>query len=340
MKVLLPFVSYEVTMTCNLKCRFCYNHYKNTGEIPKKPTYRQIDKTLRQIFKVFDISQITFTGGEPFTAERFGELVLTARLKGANVGIISNGNFAKAEDYIQIVKLGVKSFELPIHSYKSEIHDFMTRIEGSHQKSLSIISELQKNGITPTAVVVLTKYNCENCDETIRFIASKGINRIMINRYNIGGEGIKNPSELLPTKIQLQQAFKQISDEAQNLKLNITSNVCTPICVLNPKDYLGIRFSSCSFDISKRPITIDYLGNVRFCNHSPEILGNIFENSAEEIIKSPLGKKWAEIIPDYCKDCKDYSKCKAGCRASTQQCGLPLSEPDPIVKIYKNTNNE
>ncbi|MBR6277783.1 MAG: radical SAM protein [Bacteroidales bacterium] len=336
MKPRLPFVSYEVTMNCNLKCRFCYNHFKGTDSTPKESSYVLADKALRRIFKVFDIGQITFTGGEPFLGERFSELVLTARLKGASVGIISNGNFAEKEKYFQLINLGVKLFELPIHSYNPEIHDFMTRCKASHKKSVNIINALKEKGIMPTVVIVLTKFNAENIDKTIQYISNLGINKIMLNRYNIGGEGVLNPQEILPSKTQLKEAFKRVSDEALKNKLNVYSSVCTPVCILNPQDYKGIHFSFCSFEVSKRPVTIDYLGNLRFCNHSPVVLGNIFKDTPQEIFSNPKSSEWKATIPDFCKNCTKYSVCKAGCRAASQQYGLGLNSPDPILDFLKN----
>ena len=334
MKMKLPLVSFETTMRCNLSCRFCYNHYKNSGETPAPSSYAQTKKTLNQIFKLFNVGQITFTGGEPFMAERFGELVLSARFKGAAVGIISNGNFAKIDQYLQLVDLGVRLFELPVHSFNADIHDFMTTVNGSHQKSLSIIISLIEHGVTPTAVIVLTKFNAENAAETVRYIHSLGISRIMLNRYNIGGEGVKDPSEILPTKEQLQNTFKEVSDEALKSNLTILSSVCTPHCVLDPHDYPGIRFSSCSFDITRRPVTIDYLGNVRFCNHSPVVLGNIFADAPEMIFANPSATEWGRVVPDFCRGCVRLSSCKSGCRAANQQCGIGLDKPDPVVEYY------
>ncbi|MBO4373320.1 MAG: radical SAM protein [Bacteroidales bacterium] len=334
MKTELPLVSFEATMRCNLRCRFCYNHHKNSGEHPLLYSYAQTKKTLLQIFKVFKVRQITFTGGEPFMAERFGELVLAARFKGASVGVISNGNFASVDNYLQLVDLGVKLFELPIHSCNSEIHDFMTTVDGSHQKSLTIIKSLIEHGVTPTVVIVLTKYNADTAAETVSFIHSLGISRIMLNRYNIGGEGVNNPSDVLPTKTQLQTAFKEISQEAQKSKITILSSVCTPHCVLDPRDYPGIQFSSCSFDISHRPVTIDYMGNVRFCNHSPVVLGNIFADSPNTIFSNPSATEWGRVVPDFCRRCARLANCKAGCRAANQQCGIGLDKPDPVVEYY------
>ena len=334
MKPKLPLVSFEVTMSCNLNCLFCYNHYKGGGERPVQSSYNVARKALKMIFRKFEVDQITFTGGEPFMGERFSELVLTARMNGAKVGVISNGNFAPPASYIQLLGLGVQLFELPFHSLDPKIHDMMTRHEGSHEKSLRVMESLIEKGVTPVAVIVLTKFNAESAAETVRHLASMGIKKIMLNRYNVGGEGVGNPMEILPTETQLRNAYHEVSDAAIELGLTILSSVCTPMCVLNPKDYRGIQFSSCSTDIEKRPVTIDYMGNVRFCNHSPVVLGNIHTQTVDEIFSSPTLSQWKNAVPAFCVDCKDFTVCKGGCRAASQQCGKQLDTPDPIIFCY------
>ena len=329
MKPKLPLVSFEVTMSCNLKCTFCYNHYKNTGDQPKPSSYSLARKTLMKVFKTFDIGQITFTGGEPFVGERFAELVLTARMRGAKVGIISNGNFAPLDDYLRLVGLGVQLFELPFHSLDPKIHDQMTRREGSHAKSLAVM-----NHVTPVAVIVLTKINAETAAATVRHLASLGIKKIMLNRYNIGGEGVARPLEILPTEQALKNAYREVSSAAQQLGLTILSSVCTPFCVLDPQEYRGIQFSTCTTDIAKRPVTIDYTGDVRFCNHSPVVIGNVHKNTAAEIVSNPTLAQWRDDVPDYCADCERFAQCKGGCRAASQQCGKSLADPDPIIFCY------
>ena len=334
MKPKLPLLSFEVTMSCNLNCLFCYNHYKVSGDKPEPSSYGDARKALKMIFKKFDVGQITFTGGEPFMGERFSELVLTARMNGAKVGIISNGNYAAPDSYIQLIKLGVNLFELPIHCYDPKIHDQMTRREGSHEKSLTVIKTLLSNGVTPVAVIVLTKYNAAQAADTVRFIESLGIKRIMLNRYNIGGAGVGNPTEILPSEVQLVQAYREVSEVSVAKGLTILSSVCTPICILNPKDYPGIQFSGCTTDLAKRPVTIDYKGDLRFCNHSPVVLGNIFSNTADEIFGSPALGEWRDTVPDFCNGCKSFPTCKGGCRAASQQCGKSLDTPDPIIFCY------
>lgn len=83
------------------------------------------------------------------------------------------------------------------------------------------------------------------------------------------------------------------------------------------------------------PLTLDLLGNLRLCNHSPTVMGNIFKLKIEDILNSEKVKFWHSTIPDYCTDCKRYSKCKGGCRAASEQLGYSLKKIDPIVNILR-----
>jgi len=336
MRIEIPNISFEVTNLCNLHCRYCYNHWKcNDSKISTCNNYAKAKKTLSRLFKIADVKHISFTGGEPLLAERFLELVLYVRMKGALVTVISNGTSASFSEYKQLVDLGVSLFELPILSHNPNIHDYMTQHPGSWEKSVATTKDLLSLHANVVAVMVLTKANCINISDTLIFISSIGISRVMINRLNIGGQVTKNIQELLMSRNELNDAFKEIVVSSKALKLAVTSNVCTPVCVLNPKNYRGIRFTSCSFDLTKRPITIDYQGDMRFCNHSPVIIGNIFKDRLDSIFNSQQVLQWKNIIPHFCMECKAYNHCKAGCRAASEQMGLSLHHPDPIMSYVE-----
>lgn len=80
-----------------------------------------------------------------------------------------------------------------------------------------------------------------------------------------------------------------------------------------------------------KPITMDINGNVRLCNHSPVVAGNIFEQPIKDILYSPYAHSWNEIIPEYCIACHKWKKCCGGCHAASEQCGLGLGHVDPIM---------
>src|SRR3989344_6438111 len=77
-----------VTKKCNLKCRHCFY-------IPNASSEREM--SLNQIQKIADsagnnLSQVIFTGGEPFMRKDFFEIVLSFVKNGCKtVNVITNG---------------------------------------------------------------------------------------------------------------------------------------------------------------------------------------------------------------------------------------------------------
>lgn len=333
MKLQLPNIAFELTSGCNLDCVYCYNIWKtpDAGIRPGQGTYKKSIKTLKEFFRQADVPHVTLTGGEPFLAERLTEVVLFCRMEGKGVAVITNGTQASFRDYEDFVKVGVRLFELPIHSADSSIHDTMAGVPGSWRKSVDSIKYLQQLGADPVVVVVLTRFNVEGVAETLDFISGLGLKRVMINRYNIGGRHTASAAEVSATHSQLREAFAEIERKTAELGLRVTSNVCTPQCLVDPRDYPHIGFGNCSPDPLRRPVTLDMEGNIRLCNHSPVVAGNIFETPLKEILYSPYALSWGETVPVYCADCALWEKCLGGCRAASEQCGLGLGSPDPIL---------
>jgi len=334
LKIKLPHIAFEITNQCNLRCLYCYNPWKTcTSPTPVLNSYTKAIKTLKQLFKIAEINNISFTGGEPFISERFLEVVLFCRMKNKTVTIISNGNVGTRDNYKTLISLGVSLFEFPLHAKDEKPHDQMTCVKGSWQKSFQSINDVISLGGYVVPVIVITKKNHQLIEETLSFFNSLGLKRIMMNRYNIGGSGIANADKLMISKAELNETFFKANKLSKELGLKITSNVCTPFCLVNPKDYDNIGFGACSKNTLLRPITLNIEGDIRLCNHSPIVAGNIFKNNIETIIKSGYAESWLTIKPDYCSTCLIYEKCRGGCRAASEQLGLPLSEVDPVLTL-------
>jgi len=338
MKIKIPHISIEITSKCNLSCKYCYNIWKtDDSKFEHFDSYKKAIKTLKKLFKIAEIDYVAFTGGEPLLSERFLEVVLYCRLKNKSVTIISNGNFASNDDYKTLINMGVSLFEFPVHSAEPKAHDYMTSKEGTWQKSIDTIKFVMGSGGNVVPVIVITKANYGQIHSTLKFIKELGLSRVMVNRYNIGGTCANNPELLLMSVDELRNTYKTINKCVTEYGLNITSNVCTPACVLNPDDFPDIGFGFCSNNVLSRPLTIDVNGNLRLCNHSPVIAGNIFKKKNKKILNSDYVDKWEKDIPEFCSDCNKWKMCMGGCRAASEQVGSQLSSADPIIK-YLNIN--
>lgn len=260
------------------------------------------------------------------------------KARNKKVTIITNATLLDSEKIKLLAKLKVDLIEITINSYNKEIHETINGMKGSFEKSIESIKEIVDNGIEVVVPIVITKHNVKDIEKTLEFIYNLGIKRIMINRYNIGGIGCNEYNNILADFEELQNAYKHCQKFAEKYNLKLYSLVCTPHCVLNPNDYPSIVFSNCGVNNLNRRYTLTRDGNIRYCNHSPEILGNIFDDKMSDILKSDKLKKWAKIEPVFCESCNKKYICQYGCRAASQQMGYGLEREDPIVSIYNIKN--
>jgi radical SAM protein with 4Fe4S-binding SPASM domain len=343
MKYPIQHITFEITQECNLHCFYCYNYWRRKGSTLHLTSFKETKKTVKRIVDTIDFQHVTITGGEPFLADGLEEIVLNFRMKGKGVTVITNGTAAKQSSYQMLIDLGVALFEIPFHSFNSSIHDLMTGHSGSFEKILESIRFLKGKRSEICLICVLTKINCIDFHKTLEAANTLGINRFMLARFNIGGRGIENANEITPSLAELRQAFSIANDFVKINKMIISSNVCVPFCIIDPDEYPNIPISSCGSDLTKRPVTIDSFGNMRMCNHSPQILGNIYSESVNSILNSEYANAWHSSHPHYCLECTKWTKCRGGCRAASEQMGRSLNSVDPLIEFLdKNVdrNNE
>lgn len=318
-------INFEVTHCCNLKCQYCYNSSLINHSDSCKPI-----KTIREFYKKANTKQITFSGGEPMLSPYLVECVLHARLNNSKVVVLTNASINNDKLYKQLIKIGV-DFQISINSINSNIHDYLSGKTGTLcrvKKNIEFI--LSNNGkIIPT--IILTKKNLPTLEQTVEYLNENDIKTIIINRYNLSNNSFYHDISL--NKDELRSAFQLVNKLSKKYNLTITSNVCTPHCILNPKDYSNILFGQCPDDPKMKPLTIDYKGDFRLCNHSIKILGNIHKDTFKDMLYSDYSLSWVSNIPDYCINCEKYDNCKGGCKAAAEQIEGTKDKVDPILNV-------
>jgi radical SAM protein with 4Fe4S-binding SPASM domain len=332
MKTDIGHVVFEVTRQCNYGCRFCYNHWKKEGfEYNETPSYRQIQKTLNKLFSQANIRHIAFTGGEPMLQERLPELILNIKMRQCKATLLTNGSLLSDESIECLKLVRVDGVQIPVLSHRKEVHDYLTQSPGSWQISVDAIQRLNVKGIHVIAIMVVTALNLEDIEPAFALIKSLNCGRVLLNRFNLGGSGLINQKELWLTPENVKRLYHIADQAALKHGLQVSCGVCTPVCIADPADYKHLRFSFCNSQLLHRPVTVDYLGNVRFCNHSPVELGNIFNETIDQIVQNKnLNAIFAEV-PEMCGKCKKLTLCYGGCRAAAQQAGKGFNSPDPVL---------
>ena len=296
------------------------------------PDFSLTKKSLQTLLQQAEVGSISFSGGEPLLLPRLFDLILKARFAGSQVHLLTNGTLL-TDDTIGFCRdLGVEMIQIPILAPDAELHDSITGLAGSWQRAVATarkIARWDSSRLIP--VFILSALNIDQTLPTLELYRDLGVKQIMFNRFNVGGLGIQHWRELRLTTQQLQDTFAAVSRFMVENDMTANSGVCSPICILDPKHYPGIRFAHCNTDVSHRPITVNYRGDVRYCNHSPRVLGNIHREPLSQILTQATASGYFDSVPDACATCNHWSRCRGGCRAASEQLHGRFDLADPIL---------
>ncbi|MFA4890054.1 MAG: PqqD family peptide modification chaperone [Candidatus Paceibacterota bacterium] len=141
-KHLIPFAAtFETTYTCNEKCIHCYME-RNLPSL----RLSEIKRILGELAKERCLF-LSLTGGEFFIRKDAIDIVKYASSLHFVIDILSNGTLISEETATTLAKYSVRRVQVSLYGATTEIHDSITRLSGSFQKSLDGIKNLRKAGV-------------------------------------------------------------------------------------------------------------------------------------------------------------------------------------------------
>ncbi len=308
----------ELTYQCNHKCKFCSCPWYARHVSYPMGQELNLEQWKYVIDKLYDcgIDNISISGGECLLKDCLSDILLHIkdeswkRGKPSDIVLISNGLIMSME-YLQLFKYcNVHlSMSLPgIETFKW--HTGIDNAEGV----LYWFQEAQKLGMNTTVNVTVTKKNIHELFETLSIGLLNGASSVLINRFLPGGRGLEYMDEML------------LDNEELNGMLNITEEVLTlsnryghtgteiPLCAIqSPEKYKRLSYGTqCA--AAKGFFVIDPAGQVRICNHSPRIVGNIFDDNIISDIAYWKTFAQRQYHPTMCQSCKSIKMCDCGCR--------------------------
>ena len=143
-------VLFEVTHRCNLGCEHCYLTEGPVGR-PRPTraelTLDEIRRILRELAEAGTLF-LTLSGGEVFLRRDFLDIVAAARELGFSVTVFTTGTLLTPQSASALAALHPLSVEISVYSARAEVHDRVTRIPGSHGRSLAALRLLRDEGVT------------------------------------------------------------------------------------------------------------------------------------------------------------------------------------------------
>ena len=332
----------ELTYKCNHKCLFCSCPWEN--DLDGFPKYEKgTELNLEQWKQALDIlakcgvKNVSISGGEALLKPELIDILDYIRKKNvfnkdSSIVLISNG-LVMNEDFLAIFKKYKVHLSLSLPGLQTfEKHTGHDNAKGV----LHWLSRAKEEKISTTVNVTVTNINYYELYETIARGLIAGADTVLLNRFLIGGRGIRHKEKL------------SLNSEQLNGMLDIAETVLTkskrwgaigteyPLCIISRgKDYYRHLSIGSLCAAGKTFFVIDPSGFVRVCNHSPRKVGHIFDKDiiSDKNYWESFAKR--DYLPESCLNCKDISSCDCGCRETAFIVSGSLYEKDPCLKCME-----
>jgi pyrroloquinoline quinone biosynthesis protein E len=327
----------ELTKRCNNKCLYCYTPWaepskgyeKNSSEMATG----EIEDLIVKLQEELPLDTIALSGGEPLLREDLPEILSFISKRGLNVVVITNGTLLDNERILQPINEKIL-FQVTLLSVHKETHDKLAGREGAWESAVKGMLKLKRANANMIVVFVATKLNYFDLRSTAELALVLGAKGLMYNRMNLGAHNINFAEELLPTPSMILENLKTLEEIGEKYGMKSIVSVVVEPCIVPLGTYKHVKIGWCPMGGVSSYFTIDPAGNIRICNHSPTILGNIKLHSLKEIYyHHPYVRNFREIVPEECKTCDPELKriCCGGCKAAAEQCYGTLNRVDPFV---------
>ena len=158
----------QLTRNCYQQCRFCSN--PPTGvDLTESELRREIDGLVD-----LGYDGIILTGGEPTMSPLLFPALEYASKRGLFNRMITNGQLLADKAFFQkVVDHGLQHIHVSLHSYRQEVHDFITQYPRAWETLVDCLSHVPDMGITADINTVICAYNSDHLHETVIWLCEQ-----------------------------------------------------------------------------------------------------------------------------------------------------------------------
>jgi PqqA peptide cyclase len=320
----------EITHRCPLHCVYCSNPLQMSSTTSELSTEEWI-RVFEQAAKL-GVLHVHLTGGEPAARADLRNLVGGAHSAGLYTNLVTSGIGLSERRLAEIVQAGLDHIQL---SFQDSREDSANWIAGAraHQLKVDLARAIRQHRVAFTINLVVHRQNLDHLEEMIAFIESLQPDRMEIAHAQYYGWALKNRTELIPTREQLDRAVKIVAAAEQRLSGKIRIDSVVP-------DYYARYPKACMGGWGQRLMLIDPSGKALPCHAAGVIPGLQFDNVRERALdwiwressafQRFRGEDW---MPEPCRSCERRAEDFGGCRCQAFLLTGNAAATDPACSL-------
>ncbi len=292
----------ELTNKCNENCIHCYRVVMNRKEVDL-----YILKKLFDELKNLGTFYLSFSGGEIFLHKHVLQILEYAKSLRFYVVIKTNGLLLDKEKIKFLQKIGINRVDFSFYAMDEKIHDSITKIEGSHAKTLQAIENCKKEGLNVRINIPIMKHNRNQVEKLIKFSEKLQIEKTFDPFISPKLDGSRAPiiHRLSPIEIKsVQEKLKEYEATESSPDCEQSGIASISKSTTYTRDDI-LNSIPCSAGFSQ--FYVNSYGDVTPCVAFPLVCGNIFSQSFSEIWYKSQG--FLSVRNTRIRDLPTCSKC-------------------------------
>ena len=295
----------EISNPCNEKCIHCYRTCEQT-----KQGFLSFDAVKKIFSDIKPIREnrinVLLTGGEALLNKDWRKILVYSMEQNARVSLFTNGTLMNDDDVHFLAKFKddphFKEVQISLYSLQPEIHDAITGLKGSCERSLKTINALKSAGIRVFISSPVMKTNKATIPALMRYMDNAGIGNCA-NLFIFENSDYK--SRNIAHRLSVEDLEKFYAETSNN---NFQLGYVWGYNQKKENIYNQLFYGSAA-----NGILVSGDGNIYPMIGWYEKLGNIHEDSIKEVFLShPLLERCRQIkIGDFaeCRKCNDIGYC-------------------------------
>lgn len=316
----------EITSKCNERCLHCYIPHENKVNHIEPDLFYNI---LEQCQKM-NLLHVTLSGGEPMMHDNFCDFLKRCNEYNFSVNVLSNLTLLNNEIVEEMKRNRLLGVQVSLYSMNPDIHDAITQVKGSFEKTKNAILILKENDIPLQISCPIMKQNLNCYNEVVDWGKTLNVNvssdYVIIARYNHTTQNLSNRLSINDVKDVIKQ---RIVNEPNYIDL-MEKEAANKINV-NPDDIV------CSVCYSS--ICISENGNVYPCaGWQDYVVGNVNETPLKDIWNNSIKVQYLRSLrkrdfPE-CIQCPENKFCTMCMVRNANE--HPLGDPLAVNEYFCN----
>ena len=334
----VPRLDLELTPGCDHACGHCYNVWgAEDGDAQAGYQKGQLrgDDFLRMIEKAVGQSgaeHITITGGEPLLHKDAMRIIERSCQLAKTVQIITNGSHVTPERAQRFRGWGVRSVQLTLLSADRDRHNALKGAD-CFDDTVRAAVDLLEHRVPVQICFVAMAENWTDFEAVMELCFALGVKAVTYNRMSPTGGAIHHIAQLMPAVEQVEHNLDTAERLGPQWGIRVATAMPVPPCLIRIHRYEWVQFGFCSVGTDSPNIAIDAMGNVRSCNLSANILGNILEQDWPDIHQQAYLNTFKQQVPEMCRGCRYEQSCQGGCKESGFATFGDLRHPEPFLHL-------